>query len=511
LARAVGIDLGTTYSAVSCVDEYGKPMVVKNSDGQTTTPSVIFIDPPNYVVGDVALQSTMTDPHKVVQFIKRFMGVVDYRVNIGEYSFSPEFISSILLRKLVQEAEESLGEEIGSAVITVPAYFTESQRHATYEAGVLAGLNVLRIINEPTAAALSYGISRRGRPRNILVYDLGGGTFDVTILAVDNDSLNVVAIGGDPHLGGKDFDDRIMNFIEDELKEKFGYEMEPDPLLEAELRLKAEAAKRQLTGRPSVPITFKAKRTIATGGGSMETYIPVRVELSREQFETMTSDLMVRTELLLESVFNQAGLTWDDISETLCVGGSSRMPMVRDLLTRLSGRRPLLHDPDECVAKGAALQAALLTSDETVEEVNVGHVLSHSLGVATARDGQTRIEHIIPALTPLPCSKQRDGYTTTMDNQTTVQVRIYEGESSDPDSYPNGPIGIFNLDMSPPRPKGKPNIGVEFRCDENGRIMAIARDKDTGKESRTLISLSGERSDIEVEQEANLLSQAIIS
>lgn len=511
MSRAVGIDLGTTYSAVACVDEYGKPMVVKNSDGQNTTPSVVFIDPPNYVVGDVALQSTMTDPDKVVQFIKRYMGVADYRVNIGEYSFSPEFISSIVLRKLVQEAEDAMGEQITSAVITVPAYFTESQRHATYEAGILAGLNVLRIINEPTAAALSYGISRRGRPRNILVYDLGGGTFDVTILAVDNDSLNVVAIGGDPHLGGKDFDDRIMNFIEDELKEKFGYEMEPDPHLEAELRLKAEAAKRQLSGRPSVPITFKAKRTVATGTTSMETFIPVRVELNREQFEKMTSDLLARTELLLESVLNQAGMMWDDISETLCVGGSSRMPMVRDMLTRLSGRRPLLHDPDECVAKGAALQAALLTQDDTVEDVSVGHVLAHSLGVATAKNGKTQIDHIIPALTPLPCSQVRDGYTTTLDNQNTVQVRIYEGESPDPDAYPNGPIGVFNLDVSPPRPKGQPNIAVEFRCDENGRIMAIARDRDTGKESRTLISLKGERSDIEVEEEAHLLSQAVIS
>jgi molecular chaperone DnaK len=243
----------------------------------------------------------------------------------------------------------------------------------------------------------------------------------------------------------------------------------------------------------------------------METFIPVRVELSREQFEAMTSDLLARTELLLESVLNQSGLIWDDISETLCVGGSSRMPMVRDMLTRLSGRRPLLHDPDECVAKGAALQAALLTQDETVEDVMVGHVLAHSLGVATAKQGKTQIDHIIPALTPLPCSQVRDGYTTTLDNQSTVQVRIYEGESPDPDAYPNGPIGVFNLDVSPPRPKGQPNISVEFRCDENGRIIAIARDRDTGKESRTMISLKGERSDIEVEEEAHLLSQAIIS
>ena len=202
----------------------------------------------------------------------------------------------------------------------------------------------------------------------------------MTILAIDNDSLNVLAVGGDPHLGGKDWDDRIMNFIEEELQEKFGYEMEPDPSLEAELRLKAEAAKRQLTGRPSVPITFKAKRSIDTGSGTMDTFIPVRVELTREEFEKRTQDLLSRSELLLENVLHQSGLSWDDISETLCVGGSSRMPMVRDMLTRITGKRALLHDPDECVAKGAALQAALLSEDETVGAVSVGHVLGAFAG-----------------------------------------------------------------------------------------------------------------------------------
>jgi molecular chaperone DnaK len=511
LSRAVGIDLGTTYSAVATIDEYGKPIVVKNSDGQTTTPSVVFCDPPNYVVGEVALQATMTDPGRVVQFVKRFMGVKDHRVQLGEHSFSPEFISSLILRKIVQEAESELGDRITQAVITVPAYFTEAQRQATYEAGQLAGLHVLRIINEPTAAALSYGISRRGHRRNILVYDLGGGTFDVTVLAIDNDSLDVVAIGGDPRLGGKDWDDRLMNFIEDDLSKKFGYELEPDPLLEAELRLKAEAAKRQLTGRPSVPITFKAKRTIATGTSTMETFIPVRVEITREEFEKITADLLARTEMLMDSVLSQANLTWADISETICVGGSSRMPMVREMLTRVTGRRPLLHDPDECVAKGAAIQAAILTKDETVSDVRVGHVLSHSLGVAALKNGTALIDHVIPALTPLPCSAIREGYTTTQDSQTTVQVRVYEGESKDPEAYATGPIGIFNLDTSPPRPKGQPLISVEFRCDENGRVTALARDSDTGKESRSLISLVGERNTDEVENESWMMSQAVIS
>ncbi|HEX8834802.1 MAG TPA: Hsp70 family protein, partial [Abditibacteriaceae bacterium] len=205
------------------------------------------------------------------------------------------------------------------------------------------------------------------------------------------------------------------------------------------------------------------------------------------------------------------GLGWDDISQVLCVGGSSRMPMVRDMLTRVTGRRPLLHDPDECVAKGAALQAALITNDSSVEQLAVGHVLPNSLGVAAVREGRTTIDHVIPSLTPLPCTHIRNGYTTTMDNQSVVQVHIYEGESQDANAYANGPIGVFNLDVSPPRPKGQPKISVEFRCDENGRITAFARDVDTGKESRTLISLAGDRSETEMMQEELLMAQAVVS
>jgi molecular chaperone DnaK len=302
-----------------------------------------------------------------------------------------------------------------------------------------------------------------------------------------------------------------MNFIEDDLREKYGFEMENDASLEAELRLKAEAAKRQLTARQAVPITLKVKRTMTAGTSTMDTFIPVRVELTRDIFDSMCADLLTRTELMLEAVMQQSNMTWNDISETLCVGGSSRMPMVREMLTRLSGKRPLLHDPDECVAKGAALQAALISKDDTVAEVNVGHVLAHSLGVATVKDGKTVIEHVIPSLTPLPCAQSREGYTTTFDNQNQVQIRVYEGESSDPAAHPNGPIGVFNLDVNPPRPKGQPKISVEFRCDENGRITALARDRDTGKESRSLIALTGARNSDEVENEAMLLSSAVIS
>ncbi len=511
MGRTVGIDLGTTYTAVAYVDDYGKPMILKNSDGQATTPSVVFFEPPHYSVGEVAVQSTLTDPERVVQFVKRFMGLKEHRIRAGSETYSPEFVSSLILRKVVQEAEAELGESVTAAVITVPAYFGEAQRHATLEAGQLAGLQVLRIINEPTAAALSHGVLNRGEARRVLVYDLGGGTFDISVLEMDNETVDVVAVGGDAYLGGKDFDDAIMNWIEDEMREKYNFQLDNDASFEAELRLKAEAAKRQLTGRTSVPITFKAKRAVGSAEYAEDPLVPIRLDLTREKFEQITADLLARTEILLENVLAQADLGWSDIDQMLCVGGSSRMPMVREMLTRMSGKRPLLHDPDECVAKGAAVQAALLSGDDSIEPIHVTHVLAHSLGVAALKDGKPTVDHVIPALTPLPCSQTREGYTTTLDGQRSVQIRIYEGESPDWEAYPNGPLGVFNLEVDPPRPKGQPQISVEFRCDENGRITALARDVETGRESRTVISLAGERSRQETQHEEQLMSLAIIS
>jgi molecular chaperone DnaK len=508
MGRSVGIDLGTTYTAVAYVDDYGLPVIIKNSDGQITTPSAVFFDAPAYVVGEVALQSTLTEPERVVQFVKRFMGVREHRVRVGGQTYSPEFVSSLILRKVVQEAEAALDEVVDAAVITVPAYFGEAERQATFEAGQLAGLQVLRIINEPTAAALSYGVEHHDAPRRVLVYDLGGGTFDVSVLHISNRALDVLAVGGDPLLGGKDWDDRIMNFIESEVRAKYGFELEEDTALEAELRLKAEAAKRQLSGRQSVPITFKARRHDPVEGAEL---VPIRVDLTREKFERETSDLLERTAMLLDKVLADANLEWPDIAQILCVGGSSRMPMVREMLKNASGQKVLLHDPDECVAKGAALQAAFIQADASVAPMEVGHVLPHSIGVAAIREGQMMVDHIIPALTPLPCTQTRDGYTTTFDLQPTVEIEIYEGESTDCEAHPQGPVGTISLDVSPPRPAGAPNISVEFRCDENGRIVALARDLDTGQENRTLIAMAGERSEEEVAEESRLMSEAIIS
>lgn len=509
MGRVVGIDLGTTYTAVAYVDDYGKPVILKNSDGQTTTPSAVFFDAPSYVVGEVALQSTLTEPERVVQFVKRFMGLPDHRVRVEGKSYSPEFVSSLILRKVVQEAEAVLDEAIDSAVITVPAYFGEAERHATYEAGQLAGLNVLRIINEPTAAALSYGIAHHDEPRYVLVYDLGGGTFDISILHISNDALMVVAVGGDSRLGGKDFDDLIINFVESHVPDKYGFALDLTPELEAELRLKAETSKRQLTGRNSVPITFKAKRR--SENGEPDDFVPVRIDLTRETFEQMSMELIGRTEIMLERVLEEAGLEWTDIAQILCVGGSSRMPMVREMLTRLTGKKSYLHDPDECVAKGAAIQAALLANDENLEPMEIGHVLPHSIGVAALMGEGMKIDHIIPALTPLPCVQMREGYTTTIDAQPSVQVCVYEGESTDYEAHPNGPVGIVTLNTNPPRPAGQPDITVEFRCDENGRITALARDLDTGEESRTIIALSGGRTEEEAQEEFSLMAEAIVS
>ena len=585
--RAVGIDLGTTYTAVAYVDDYGKPVVLKNSEGQITTPSVVFVEAPHYVVGEVALQATLTDPDRVVQFIKRFMGVKGYRARVAEREFSPEFVSSLILRKVVQEAAATLGETISAAVITVPAYFTEAQRQATYDAAVLAGIEVLRLINEPTAAALSYGLTQqlasapaisnpalepreityrgrkiavsngaarggglreihyRGRKiavgggdgtsspssnspanalpeqgRRVLVYDLGGGTFDLTVLSITPHSLDVLAVGGEPFLGGKDWDDVLLNFLEERFEKTYGAPLHPDAALEAELRLKVEAAKRQLSGRPSVPITFKTRMVVNQKSGEgerdLESVVPIRLDIARSEFELLTSHLLERTQGCLENVLEQAHLAWSDIDEILCVGGSSRMPMVSKMLTRLSGRAPLLHDPDECVAKGAALQAALILNDSHVRATHISHVLPHSLGVAAKRangngESTLRIEHVIPALTPLPCARVRNEFTTTLDDQIAVEVHIYEGESGDPDAYPEGPIGTFHLDVSPPRPKGQPKIRVEFRCDENGGVVALARDEDTGRESRAFISLGSSRSNAEMQRESQWLAEAIVA
>ena len=506
MKRAIGIDLGTTYCAIAYMDEYGKPAVIKTLDGRTTTPSAVYVDTPDFIVGEVALQSTVNDPEKVVQFVKRFMGRGDHRIHVGGESYSPQFFSSIILRKLAQEAEIALGESIEEVVITVPAYFNETQRAATLEAGALAGLKVLRLISEPTAAALSYGMANMSESRNILVYDLGGGTFDVTILEIDHDSLRVVAVGGDPYLGGKDFDDRIMNFVDEHIAD-VGEEIIKDPALEAELRLKCEAAKMHLTSRQSAPIAFKARKMHPTS--VLDALLPIRIDFTRAQFESCTADLLARTEMLTENVLLQAGLEWSDIEEVLCVGGSSRMPMVREMLLCATGRKPLLYEPDECIAKGAAIQAQLIQNSDSPSQIHVGHVLSHSLGVATALNDEVVIDHIVPALTPLPCTQVRSGYTTVIDDQSSVNILIYEGESREMQSYME-PIGSFELDTTPLRPAGQPLIQVEFRCDENGRIIAFARDEDTGRESRSLITLQGERSQSETSHETALLSRAVV-
>ena len=503
----LGIDLGTSNTVVAHL-EGSVPVVIKNSAGSVTTESMIFCDPPHFAVGDVAVNSLATDPDRVAQFTKRSIGKSTL-LRIGGREYSAEFFASIILKKVVRDACDALGEEADGVVITVPAYFGEAQRQATFAAARLAGLKVLRLINEPTAAALAYGITHRDEPGYVLVYDLGGGTFDVTILEITSDALAVIAIGGDPNLGGKDLDDALMRKLKREIKERVEGEPLWDAASEADLWQRTEALKKQLSSRSSA--TFAYKVCVQTEDG--ERGVPVRFEMTREKFEQIIAPLLVRTEIILTQVIAQSGLHPDKIRHILCVGGSSRIPLVRDMLERLFGRRPLLHEPDECVAKGAAIQAAMLGENATAEikKTRVSHVLPRSLGVAAVRDGKAIVDQVLPGLTPLPCMQVRHGYTTSVDYQNAVQVPIYEGDSSDIGSYGSGPIGSLRLEINPPRRRGQPNISVRFQCDENGLIIAEARDLDTGRESRTTIVMGDPRHDVLLAGEAMLLSQSVIS
>lgn len=507
MGRVLGIDLGTSNTAVACL-ENGDPVVIKNAEGTSTTPSVIFSEPPHFVVGEVAVNALVSDPERVVQFTKRYIGK-DRKFHIDGQEYSPEFFAAVTLRKVVNDARDALGEEIDGVVITVPAYFGEAQRQATYAAGRIAGLNVLRLINEPTAAALAYGISHRNEPGYILVYDLGGGTFDVTILNSSADALDVVAVGGDPELGGKDFDDALEAHLMREIEAQVEGKVLWDAAGRAELHQRAESLKKQLSSRASVIFAYKARVETAEG----ERGVPVRFDVARSQFEQMIAPLLVRTEIMLADVMSRAQLHRDDIRHILCVGGSSRVPLVRDMLERLFGRRPLLHDPDECVAKGAAIQAAILAKEAplALQETRVSHVLPRSLGVAAMRDGKTIVDHVLPGMTPLPCAQVRHGYTTSVDFQSSVQVPIYEGDSTDVAAYGAGPIGSLRLEIDPPRRRGQPNISVRFQCDANGLIIAEARDLDTGRESRTTLVMGGAGQTLQYADEMVLLSQMIVA
>jgi molecular chaperone DnaK len=485
----VGIDLGTTYSAIAMVDAFGKPEVIPNAAGERTTPSVIYFEPDSApLIGRAAKDMRAGDPQRVVEFIKREMGNPNYVFlpdpeADDEDVYSPEELSALILQKLKKDAEQVLGKTVTDAVITVPAYFRDAQRQATLYAGQIAGLNVLEIINEPTAAALAFGFNRRDRRERILVYDLGGGTFDVTLLEIAEGDFKVVASDGDSNLGGKDFDDRLIQHFYQEFQAKHGIDLSDDMDLVGELRERAERAKIKLSDLRTV------RERITSRGKTLD------LELTRQKFDELTEDLVGQTEDLVSYTLSEAKCAWSDIDHVVLVGGSTRIPMVATMLERLSGKAPSRAiNPDEAVALGAALRGWLLSADlppvegadasATVSlppppKVKVRDAAPHSLGVVTInREGREQNTAMVRKNTEIPCSVSRE-FPTAEDRQTHVLVKVTQGEDVDLDYCVV--VGEFMLGPLPERPRGQTLIQVTFSYDKNGSVKVTATDKASGK------------------------------
>lgn len=472
MRQAVGIDLGTTNSAVSVLRSNGKPEVLKNQEGDPTTPSVVLFqdfgdgkDEP--LVGELAKRQAAAYPDDVVQHIKRFMGDPDWRFDSSSGNqYKPEEISAIILKRLKQDAEAALGEPISDAVITVPAYFDDARRTSTKQAGKIAGLNVLRVLNEPTAAALSYGVDTE-QSGTVFVYDLGGGTFDVTILKIDNGNFDVIATDGDRNLGGFDFDNELMNFVATELEKQGVRNLLNDMNVVADLREKAEFAKKALSNmsNTNIQVSFNGKH--------------YRVSVSREDFERVSATLMERIEELVEDVLDEAGMTWNQIDHVLLVGGSTRMPMVKTMVERISGKKVELDvNPDEAVALGAAVQAALEmakgSAGELVpteagaidlfggKELTISDVTSQALGVILRNvdTGRDVNKIVIPRNSKIPTKYSVDA-STTVDNQTELRIQVTQGDDEDPEFVTE--IGESTLRI-PPYPEGAP-IEITYQYD----------------------------------------------
>ncbi len=495
MAKAIGIDLGTTNSCVAIV-EAGEPTVIVNADGGRTTPSVVhFAKSGERLVGQQAKRQAVLNPERTIASIKRKMGTRE-TVTIDGKDYTPEQISALILSKLKADAEAYLGEEIKQAVITVPAYFDDTQRTATKHAGEIAGLEVLRIINEPTAAALAYGAQERDKRQKeatILVYDLGGGTFDVSILDVEigkgeeRDYYEVLATSGDTHLGGDDFDERVIDYLADEFKKETGIDLRKDRQALQRLKDAAEKAKCELstTLQTNISLPFI---TNVEGEGPKH----LEMTLTRAKLEELIGDLIERTAVSVETAIREAGITKERIDEVILVGGSTRIPAVQELVRRLTGKEPKKGiNPDEVVAVGAAIQAAVLTGAGAQDMVLVD-VTPLTLGVETLGDV---FDVVIPRNTSIPTRQQRV-YSTASDMQTTVEVHVLQGER--PRASQNKSLGRFHLTGIPPAPRGMPQIEVTFDLDSNGILNVSARDKATGKEQKITITGSGALDENEV-------------
>ncbi|MBE5779667.1 MAG: molecular chaperone DnaK [Clostridiales bacterium] len=485
MSKIIGIDLGTTNSCVA-VMEGGEPTVIPNAEGARTTPSVVaFTKDGERLVGQIAKRQAVTNPDRTVISIKREMGT-SYKVDIDGKAYTPQEISAMVLQKLKSDAEAYLGETVTQAVITVPAYFSDSQRQATKDAGRIAGLEVLRIINEPTAASLAYGLDKEGSQK-ILVYDLGGGTFDVSILDIGDSVFEVLATNGDTHLGGDDFDERLIDYIADEFKKDQGIDLRQDKMAYQRLKEAAEKAKIDLSGVMSTNVNLPFITSDANGPKHLD------VTITRAKFDDLTRDLVERTIDPVNKALKDAGLSASQIDKVILVGGSTRIPAVQAAVKKVTGTDPFKGiNPDECVAVGAAIQAGVLGGE--VKDVLLLDVTPLSLGLETEGHIFTRL---IDRNTTIPTSKSQV-FSTAADGQTTVEIHVLQGER--PMAADNKTLGRFQLTGIAPAPRGVPQIEVTFNIDGNGIVNVTAKDKGTGNEQNITITASTNMSEEEINQ-----------